>query len=87
MSNSPRKSNSKRNPPPEVDTVWFTRTMLTFELSDGRAISVPLSFYPALLVATERVRLEYEISGSAVYWSGLELKLTAGDLLAGKRRS
>ena len=41
-------------PPPDVTKVQITDERLTFGLEDGRAISVPLSFYPTLQLATRR---------------------------------
>lgn len=87
MSNSLSNAKANQNSAPEVDAVWFTKVMLTFDLFDGRSISVPLTFYPSLLAAAEAVRLEYEIHGSSVYWSSLGLKLTSRDLLLGRRRA
>jgi hypothetical protein len=87
MSNSLPKPNPIRKPPPEVDAVWFTKTMLTFDLCDGRSISVPLSFYAPLLGSDETKRLEYEIHGGFVYWESLGLKLASSDLLYGRRKA
>ena len=41
-------------PPPDVTTVQITDERLTFGLEDGRTVSVPLSFYPTLQLATRR---------------------------------
>jgi len=86
MSNSLSSVNKPRRPLPLVEAVWFSRTTLSFDLSDGRSISVPLSFYPPLLAASEDLRRGYEIHASTVYWDGLKLKLTASDLLSGRRK-
>lgn len=86
MSNSRARSKAPRRPPPDVEAVWFTQTTLTFDLRDGRSISVPLSFYPALLAAPESALLQHEIHGPSVYWSELRLKLSVTDLLTGKRK-
>ena len=86
MSNSRAKSKAPRRSPPDVEAVWFTQITLTFDLRDGRSISVPLAFYPALLAAPESARLQHEIHGPCVYWSELHLKLSATDLLSGKKK-
>jgi hypothetical protein len=39
-------------PPPDVTAVRISNQRLTFELEDGRSVSVPLAFYPTLLLAT-----------------------------------
>ena len=49
-------------PPPDVTTVQITDERLTFGLEDGRTVSVPLSFYPTLQLATRRERADFEIS-------------------------
>ena len=36
-------------PPPEIQEVKITDDALTFDLLDGRSISVPLTFYPTLM--------------------------------------
>jgi Protein of unknown function (DUF2442) len=92
MPNSRKKPSSLKKRPPAlkiplgVDAVWLTRTTLTFDLSDGRSISVPLSFYAPLLAAPAETRQEYEIHGGSVYWSVLRLKLRAEDLLSGRKK-
>ena len=86
MSNSRPNANTPRKSAPPDEAVWFTQTTLTFDLSDGRSISVPLSFYPALLSAPPSARLQYEIHGPSVHWSELRLTLSASHLLSGKRK-
>jgi hypothetical protein len=44
---------------------------LTFGLEDGRTVSIPLSFYPTLQLATRRERADFEISHTSVYWPKL----------------
>jgi len=41
---------------PDAESVTVTEHTLSVELSDGRTISVPLSWYPRLLHATQRER-------------------------------
>ena len=45
-------------PFPDVTAVHITDERLTFDLEDGRAVSVPLAFYPTLLLATPKERAE-----------------------------
>ncbi len=82
---SPRAASGLR-PPPPVEAVWITRSMLSFELGDGRSISVPLEFYPPLLAANTATRNQYEIHAGSVYWAGLRLTLTSADLLMGRHK-
>jgi hypothetical protein len=43
-------------PSPEIQDVQITDDALTFDLPDGRSISVPLAFYPTLNLATREER-------------------------------
>jgi hypothetical protein len=70
-----------------VEAVWITASALHFDLSDGRSISVPLSFYPPLQAAAAPMRNQYEIHGCSVYWAALGFKLTSLDLLQGRRKT
>src|SRR5450432_3416783 len=58
---------------------------LTMVLEDGRAISVPLSFYPSLYYATSDERAAFEISGGSVTWEALDVDLDYVGLLRGAR--
>ena len=60
-------------PPPDVTTVQITDERLTFGLEDGRTVSVPLSFYPTLQLATRRERADFEISHTAILIMALPL--------------
>jgi hypothetical protein len=53
------------NPPPDVTSVQITDERLTFGLEDGRTVSVPLSFYPTLQLATRRERADFGPSSIA----------------------
>jgi hypothetical protein len=44
---------------------------LIVDLSDGRTISVPLSWFPRLLDATPEQRNQYELSGFGIVWHPL----------------
>src|ERR1035441_10482701 len=55
-------------PPPDVTAVKIANERLTFDLEDGRSVSVPLAFYPTLMLATAKERRHFEISHSSVYW-------------------
>jgi hypothetical protein len=86
MANSFPTPRSPRNAP-QVEAVWITSSVLHFDLSDGRSIAVPLSFYPPLQTAPALVRNQYEINGGTVYWAALGFKLTSMDLLLGRRKT
>jgi hypothetical protein len=70
-------------PPPDVIAVRITPQRLTFDLEDGRSISVPLTFYPTLLLATPKERAAYEICHSSVHWPKLDCDISSAYLLRG----
>ncbi len=77
----------RNNPPPDVTAVQITEDRLTFELDDGRVVSVPLAFYPTLLPATPAERARYEICHSSVYWPELDCGLSSECLLRGAKEA
>jgi len=79
----------KRNntPPPDVTAVHLTDDRLTFDLEDGRTVSVPLAFYPTLLLATQRERAKFEICHSSVYWPELDCDVSSECLLRGAKEA
>ena len=60
---------------------------LVVELEDGRAISLPLSWYPRLLHGRPEERNDYQLigGGSGIHWPDLDEDLSVEDLLAGHR--
>ena len=71
--------------PPIISKVMVNKELLGFHLADGRFISVPISFYPTLALATETERGRFEINGSSVYWPELDVDIGSQGLLAGAR--
>ena len=55
---------------PEAEDVTVTEDTLTAELSDGRAISVPLAWYPRLVHATPEERDNWKLigEGQGIRW-------------------
>lgn len=66
-------------------SVGFEDERLTVELIDGRAISVPLAWYPRLTVATFEQRSRWEIvsGGCGIRWPDLDEDLSVEGLLRG----
>ena len=68
-----------------ADDIRVTDDSLTAELHDGRTISVPLSWYPRLVHATQEERDNWELigSGEGIHWPDLDEDLSVEMLLAG----
>ena len=69
----------------KIQAVEVTDDRLTFDLVDGRSISVPLTFYPSLLLATPEERRTFEIEGHNVHWPLLDVDLGSICLLSGAK--
>ena len=72
---------------PLATDVTVRDEMLTLELSDGRALAVPLVWYPRLWhgTAAERGRWRLVGRGEGVHWPDLDEDLSVEGLLAGRR--
>ena len=70
---------------PEAEDVIVTEDTLTAELSDGRTISVPLSWYPRLVHATPEERNNWRLigTGQGIHWPDLDEDISVEGLLAG----
>jgi hypothetical protein len=71
--------------PPLISEVHVNDEILGVNLKDGRFISVPIAFYPALAFATTKERSHFEINGSSIYWPDLDVDIGVEGLLAGAR--
>ncbi len=69
----------------EIERVVITRDRLAFELKDGRAISVPLAFYPTLQRATPEDRENFELYPTSVHWPLLDCDIGVEGILAGAK--
>jgi hypothetical protein len=67
--------------------VNVTGAILTVGLADGRALSVPLTWYPRLLHGTPEERRNWRPIGDAVgiHWPDLDENISIEGLLLGKR--
>jgi hypothetical protein len=65
--------------------VEFTEEMMQVSLTDGRVLSVPLVWFPALYQATPEQRVRYEIGGGGrgLHWPELDEDLSVAGLMAG----
>ena len=60
---------------------------LVVELSDGRAITVPVAWFPRLLHGTPSERSNWRLigSGEGIHWPDLDEDISVASLLAGRR--
>ena len=71
--------------PAKAAKVWFDSDNLWVLLADGRQLSVPLSYFPRLLSATDSQRANYIISGGGVglHWEDINEDIAVDGLLLG----
>lgn len=71
---------------PFAKDVAVTEATLSVELSDGRIISVPLTWYPRLVHATPSERKNWRIigKGQGVHWPDLDEDISVEGLIVGK---
>jgi hypothetical protein len=72
-----------------VQTLTVTDNYVTAELSDGRTIAVPLSWYPRLCHGTAEERRDWRLigSGRGIHWPQLDEDISVENLLFGKPSS
>lgn len=72
-------------PDQRVTVVFMESDTLTVGLMDGRSISVPLTWFPRLLHATEAQRKNWKIAGGGygIHWPDLDEDLSTEGLLRG----
>lgn len=72
---------------PLARTVLVTDDDLTVGLADGRAITVPLVWFPRLLHASAAARGKWELlgDGEGIHWPDADEDLSVEGLLAGNR--
>jgi hypothetical protein len=72
---------------PNATTVALTDDALVVELSDGRRISVPLTWFPRLLRGAPEERNDWRLigSGQGIHWNTLDEDISVENLLAGRR--
>lgn len=59
---------------PDAERVTVTDDALNIELSDGRALSVPLTWFPRLVHATPAERTNWRLigRGEGIHWEDLQ---------------
>ena len=65
--------------------VSSTDDVLVVELEDGRTISVPLTWYPRLLHASQKDRDDWQVAGGGfgIHWPTIDEDLSVDGLLRG----
>ena len=69
----------------EIKDARIDATRLTVELTDGSTFTVPLTFYPTLLLASEEERNAMEVSPYSLWWESLDCDLGIEGLLQGAK--
>ena len=71
---------------PNGQRVRVTGNTLSVELRDGRAIFVPLTWFPRLVHATSQERANWRLigEGQGIHWEDLDEDISIESLLAGR---
>jgi len=74
---------------PNAMSASITDDSLTVELSDGRTIAVPLTWYPRLLYGNAEERKNWRLigKGKGIHWEHLDEDISVEGLLAGRPSS
>jgi hypothetical protein len=64
--------------------VRFDDDMMWVDLTDGRTLGVPLTWFPRLLHASPEARQRVEISRIGLHWEDLDEDISVAGLLAGR---
>jgi hypothetical protein len=70
----------------KAQTVAVTDELLTVELTDGRTLSVPLSWYPRLWHGRPEERQNWRLigQGEGIHWPDLDEDISVENLLLGR---
>ncbi len=71
---------------PYAEGITVTDDTLSVDLSDGRTISVPLTWFPRLLYASPEERNNWRLigKGQGIHWEDIDEDISVEGLLAGK---
>jgi hypothetical protein len=71
---------------PSAENVTITEDTLSVDLSDGRTISVPLTWFPRLLQSTPEERNNWRLigKGHGIHWGNIDEDISVEGLLAGR---
>jgi len=70
----------------QIQSIGISEDALTADLSDGRTISVPLSWYPRLLHGTSEERANWRLigRGEGIHWPDLDEDISIENLIYGQ---
>lgn len=70
----------------QAQTVMVTDDTLTMDLSDGRTVSVPLTWFPRLLHGTSAERNNWRFigDGEGMHWMDLDDDISVENLILGQ---
>lgn len=73
---------------PQAKKVWFTKDTINVQLTDGRVIFVPLTFYPLLHNAPRQVREDFRLfgEGTAIHFNSLDEDISIDALVYGRKQ-
>jgi hypothetical protein len=71
---------------PNAEAVTVTEDTLSVDLTDGRTLSVPLTWFPRLVHATSEERNRWRLigTGQGIHWEDIDEDISVAGLLAGK---
>lgn len=71
---------------PYAESVTVTEDTLNVDLSDGRTISVPLTWFPRLVYSTPEQRENWRLTGRGlgIHWENVDEDISIEGLIAGK---
>jgi len=71
---------------PYAEGVKVTEDTLNVDLSDGRTISVPLSWFPRLVYASREQRNNWRLigRGHGIHWDDIDEDISVEGLIAGR---
>jgi hypothetical protein len=71
---------------PNAEHITITEDTLAVDLSDGRTISVPLTWFPRLVHASPEERDNWRLigKGQGIHWEDIDEDISVEGLLAGK---